>query len=655
MSRRALAPLVVSCLAVATAPRSADAFCGFYVASGDTALFNDATQVVLMRDGTRTVLAMQNDYKGPPEGFAMVVPVPVVLHDGDVKTLPRDVFDHVDKMGAPRLVEYWEQDPCASDERDDDMPRRRAPGAAATLAHGVGGGGYGVTVEAQFVVGEYEVVVLSATESTGLDAYLRANRYTIPAGAEPLLRPYVEAGMKFFVARVDPTKVKFENGHAALSPLRFHYDSDDFTLPIRLGLANSEGTQDLIVSILAPHQRYEVANYKNAFVPTNLDVTDAVRDHFAAFYASLFDDTSRKNPGAVVTEYAWQATTCDPCPGPTLRPDELMLLGGDVLAGSGSNAVADITPREAIITQGTPTGDLGALTTEDISRVLRARTGLYRACFQKELQQTPALAGKLVAKLEVAGDGSITSATASGLGNGNVESCVARNMQRLKFPAKGSAAKVSYPIEFALGKPLGASYRRYPDLDLVLTRLHVRYGKDITNDLTFRKAEPVFGGRESDDGSAGQLAQGATASSINNFQARYTIRHAWTGPVACASPRRGRWGGPPGGGVRAPIAAQQTAFAPRGQVTLANALASHRGSAATPSTATPPPSSSPAQPEPPPTSPPSSPSTAPPSAPATTPPSSGGCGCETTDPTGWLGLAAIAGAFALARRRRRAG
>jgi hypothetical protein len=53
--------------------------------------------------------------------------------------------------------------------------------------------------------------------------------------------------MKFFVAKVDPAKVKFEDGRAALSPLRFHYDSDEFNLPIRLGLANSSGTQDLIV------------------------------------------------------------------------------------------------------------------------------------------------------------------------------------------------------------------------------------------------------------------------------------------------------------------------------------------------------------------------------------------------------------------------
>src|SRR6266480_287221 len=93
-------------------PCHADAFCGFYVSATDGKLVADATQVVLMREGTRTVLSMQNDYRGPPEDFAMVVPVPVVLQRENVKTLSRELFDRVDKLASPRLVEYWEDDPC---------------------------------------------------------------------------------------------------------------------------------------------------------------------------------------------------------------------------------------------------------------------------------------------------------------------------------------------------------------------------------------------------------------------------------------------------------------------------------------------------------------------------------------------------------------
>ena len=108
--------------ATAWTPGQAHAFCGFYVAGGDAKLFNNATQVVLMRKGTRTVLSMQNNYQGPPEDFAMVVPVPVVLQKEDVKTLPKEVFDKVDALAAPRLVEYWEQDPCAPRDVDPIGP-----------------------------------------------------------------------------------------------------------------------------------------------------------------------------------------------------------------------------------------------------------------------------------------------------------------------------------------------------------------------------------------------------------------------------------------------------------------------------------------------------------------------------------------------------
>src|SRR6188472_1386941 len=95
-------------LAGVLAAGQADAFCGFYVSGADAKLFNNATQVVLMREGTRTVLSMQNTYQGPPQSFAMVVPVPVVLQKENVKTLTKEVFTRIDQLTAPRLVEYWE-------------------------------------------------------------------------------------------------------------------------------------------------------------------------------------------------------------------------------------------------------------------------------------------------------------------------------------------------------------------------------------------------------------------------------------------------------------------------------------------------------------------------------------------------------------------
>ena len=231
----ALVGLVALFAAVVASPRAL-AFCGFFVAGSDAKLTNDASQVVLMRKGNRTVMTMSNDYKGPPEDFAMVVPVPVVLHKEDVKTLPADVFDRVDSLSAPRLVEYWEQDPCAP------IPMYApAPAAARSMAMSMGGKGkaaedLGVKIEAQFVAGEYEVVILSATESQGLETWLHREKYRIPEGAAGALAPYVRDKSKFFVAKVNVKKVNRDAaGVVHLSPLRFVFDANELRLPVRLG------------------------------------------------------------------------------------------------------------------------------------------------------------------------------------------------------------------------------------------------------------------------------------------------------------------------------------------------------------------------------------------------------------------------------------
>jgi hypothetical protein len=437
-------------LATTVTSTSAHAFCGFYVAGGGAALFNNATQVVLMRDGTRTVLSMQNNYQGPPEDFAMVVPVPVVLQKENVKTLPRDVFARVDTLAAPRLVEYWEEDPCAARKREGMLYEWKSAAALPPVAAGVPDR-LGVKVEAQFEVGEYEVVVLSAKDALGLDTWLKQNKYRIPDGAEPLFRPYIQQGMKFFVAKVNAKKVAFQDGMAMLSPLRFHYDSEKFELPVRLGLINAKEKQDLIIHILAKNQRYEVANYPNVTIPTNIDLVPSAKSEFPYFYVSLFDQTLKKHPGAVITEYAWQASSCDPCPTSPLEERDLLTLGRDVL----------------------PQGP-------------------------------------------------------------------------------GREAALWDPAE-----------------QFVLTRLHARYDKaSLGEDLVFRAAKPIEGGREFDREGDG-LSQGTKEAAFNNFQARYAIRHPWTGPVACSDPLWGQWGGPPSGPVPAPAAAKNTAFLRRDETLLA--------------------------------------------------------------------------------------
>ena len=334
---RCLGIAAVAAATVAAGSGRAQAFCGFFVAGSNAKLTNNASQVVLMRKGNRTVMTMSNAYQGPPENFAMVVPVPVVLQKENVKTLPTDVFDRVDSLSAPRLVEYWEQDPCSPPREVMKGSVKKKSASAPAVQGRAMEEDLGVTIEAKFVAGEYEILILSATDSSGLETWLRREKYNIPQGASEALAPYIRDKSKFFVARVDIRKVKRDaQGVVQLSPLRFYFDANELRLPVRLGLLNAGGKQDLIVYVIHPTSRFEVANYANSFIPTNLEVADGVRNNFPAFFAELFDATVEKmGRKVVITEYAWQTTGCDPCPTPPLSADDLATLGLDVLEGIG--------------------------------------------------------------------------------------------------------------------------------------------------------------------------------------------------------------------------------------------------------------------------------------------------------------------------------
>jgi hypothetical protein len=578
--------LTASSLATTIEMPSAQAFCGFYVSGADAKMFNDATQVVLMRDGTRTVLSMQNDYKGPPKDFALVIPVPVVLQKENVKTLAQDVFKRVDTLSSPRLVEYWEQNPCPADV---GLGLADAAGRGTGSGFGSGSGRLGgehastVTVEAQFEVGEYEVVILSAEDSAGLYRWLKENKYKVPDTAESALRPYVAAGSKFFVAKVNVAKVKFDpaTGRASLSPLRFHYDSERFELPVKLGLLNSAGTQDLIVNILAG-DRYEVANYPNVTIPTNLDVTDATRWQFGSFYASLFDRTLEKHKGAVVTEYSWTATKCDPCPGGVsgLSGNDAAALGADVMPSMTVRG----NPGQASLKQGDVKAT-GKLPTEVIQRIVRQNFGRFRLCYENGLRMKPGLAGKVAIAFTISDKGVVESVNDSGsdLPEPGVVSCVQRGFANLSFPEPEDKKKVTvvFPIHFASSGTTNFSVTANNGASLTLTRLHARYTKDsLGSDLIFRKAGAIEGGRESwiqpDKIATGATSLGGIGSTTtpgggnigqtaNAFQGRYAIRHKWAGAITCKNPQRGIWGEPPPGvKVPAPVAATRIAYAPRG-------------------------------------------------------------------------------------------
>jgi hypothetical protein len=309
---------------LAPAPE-AGAFCGFYVGKADATLYNQASQVVLVRNADRTVISMMNDYQGELSEFALVVPVPVVLEKGQVHIGDRELFKHLDAYSAPRLVEYFDADPCQSAVYEmAPMGAARAMSKADALERARA---LGVTVEAEYTVGEYDIVILSAKQSDGLETWLTENRYRIPPGASQALRPYIQQDMKFFVAKVNLKEQK-RTGLNYLRPLQFAFESPRFMLPIRLGMVNAHGPQELILYVLTQFGRVEATNYKTVKLPSGMDVPQYVKGDFASFYKAMFDtQVKRERLRAVFTEYFWNMGWCDPCAAEPLSHEELRKLG----------------------------------------------------------------------------------------------------------------------------------------------------------------------------------------------------------------------------------------------------------------------------------------------------------------------------------------
>ena len=305
--------------------KSVLAFCGFYVAKADTKIFNQASKVVLVRDGDRTVLTMANDFKGDPKEFAIVIPVPTFLEKGQIHIGESAIVDHLDAYTSPRLVEYFDPNPCSPPvmyEMAMPAPMVRKSDAIKQRANQLG-----VKIEAEYTVGEYDILILSAKESDGLTVWLKENGYKLPNGAKEVLGSYIKQQMRFFVAKVN-LEEQSKLGFKYLRPLQVAFESPKFMLPIRLGTLNANGDQELFIFTLTKKGRVETTNYRTVKLPEGMDIPIFVKDEFPSFYQAMFtEQVKRENGNAVFMEYAWDMNWCDPCAADPLTQEELKKIG----------------------------------------------------------------------------------------------------------------------------------------------------------------------------------------------------------------------------------------------------------------------------------------------------------------------------------------
>lgn len=358
LTRPLAAKIAASILLAAMISHEAAAFCGFYVSKADGILKNKTSQVIMVRDGDKNVITMYNDFKGDFKDFAMVVPVPVVLEKKDIKVVDQQIFTTLNEYSQPRLVEYYDENPCEVKRRYDMMMDKAMVGAAPGIAIR-GSSAFEnkkVKIEAQYIVGEYDILILSATESTALKTWLNENGYKIPAGAGEVLEPYIKSNLKFFVVKVNEAEKKKLPGEF-LRPIQISFTSPKFMLPIRLGMANADGDQDIIVYAFTKKGRVEVVNYRTVAMPTGKNIPLFVKANFSGFYSNLFQHQwKREGKSVAMLEYAWDVSPrnfikCDPCVATAPSQQDLVQAGvwwmnekgAEDIYGEGSSAAVFFT------------------------------------------------------------------------------------------------------------------------------------------------------------------------------------------------------------------------------------------------------------------------------------------------------------------------
>ena len=237
------------------------------------------------------MITMSSGYRGAPSDFAMIVPTRKVLHRDQVRADDAKIITHLDSYTAPRLVEYFNEDPCAPIKLEtpiivEEATQRRGAKKQPTICSCACA--QGVAIKAQYAVGQHDILILKAKQSDGLTTFLKGEGYKLPQGAEPVHADYIDNGMKFFVANVNLAR------HAAgdsreLPPLQISFCSKPFMLAIQLGKLNADKVQDALFFMLSREGRIEVANYKAKALPTDTDLPVFIEKYSRSFTVTCLE------------------------------------------------------------------------------------------------------------------------------------------------------------------------------------------------------------------------------------------------------------------------------------------------------------------------------------------------------------------------------
>ena len=279
----------------------------------------DTAQVAMVRQGERITFTVSINPQGTPQDFSLVMPVPSVLAEDDFAVLDAEVFDRLNGMTGVLTMP------------DAGCGGGTAGGTDEDGDAGEGGGGSGsVVVEAEYLVGDYAITILSAEESVGLFLWLEENGYQVDPILIPALQEYIDQDMYFMAAQVSEG-ARAADG-SALPPLQLAWNSEVWSIPLKLAALSSPGEQDMIMYLFTDQgdmgNQVGISNYPEFTVPDQCIWGQAGVDDFGEFYDSRFrPGWEEAGRAAWAVEWSGGIYDCSPCSGVSLEEADYAALG----------------------------------------------------------------------------------------------------------------------------------------------------------------------------------------------------------------------------------------------------------------------------------------------------------------------------------------
>ena len=447
------------------------------------------TELVVMQQGGLSVVTLSVDYLGPFERFALLVLVPRDVERQRLKTVKHEFIARLEQLTAPRVFEFWEQDPCVpgpAQQAWQEHVRVKNRGFLTPDVMPPRDAHYPVSNELSIPAApvfketenEFSYQLLRPKSSAELQRWLEKRGYRIvPGTLEPLI-DRLESDVQILVAEVAVDRAELIDGeHLQLGGIR--YWSRRPLLPIleSLGRENLGPQHDLFVYTLHREHRFQPAHQKHLFAPTNLKVTAALGARVGLLYNTLFERLLSRAPGAAVTEFVGPSEECgEPCSNAPLELRELLTFGGDVLEATLPHDER-VPHDERLPKQRPPSAPASALAAAPAGSAPGAAPPPDRE--QRETEQRLAAKRALLAR------------------------------------------------------------QRY-----VVTRLHLRgSAKTPLTDLELAGTDAhQSGGYGVPRGPNAELPRGVRPSPTSRYQVRFHAEHPWQGALPCAKPERFRWG-----------------------------------------------------------------------------------------------------------------